>query len=912
MKFLLNFIILLFLSHSLFATHYRAGEISFVNLRDANGNPTLTYKIFVTTYTKFNGPDAPLADRCQLVLRIGTNGDTILMNRINGAPATIGGSCAGKPAGVTLNSNEFKMNVYEIDTPYTFVAGGAYRLFVTDKNRVAGVSNIPNSVDEPFTLEALLDLTFSNFNDNSSPVFTNPPLDKACNFKCFYHNPGAVDPDGDSLAYFIDTCRGVNLIKIPGYILPNNISILSDGTFSWCTPTNSGIYNYAIRVEEYRKRNGKYVRIGYIIRDFQVDVGNCLNNPPSIMVTDTCVAAGTKIIKKVKATDSENNFIRMRASGTPFKFNPSATFTTTVSVSGSATSEFVWQTKCDQVRREPYTIVVRAIDDSNPDSLTRYESFNIQIIGTAIRNLAATTQGSKVRLTWDKPLCAIAKSNSNSNGITGYNIYRKLGCDSFKFDPCSRSIDPTSNYTLVGKTNSVNILNFVDDDNGVGLKFNQSYSYFVVPIYFDGAASSISKQVCVILARNVPSLINVDVTKTGTTNGEIFVRWLRPLTGGNGNLDTLLFPGPYKFQLIRFDASVANDLGTIVKTVSQPFFKSIKNLSDTTFTDLGIDTKNKQFKYRVDFFATPSNVPIGNSNEATSTYLTLRGNNKKLILNWKFNVPWDNYQYFVYQEVAPNSFTLLDTTNQTSDTIFNLVNGSNYCYRVVCKGRYNDILITYDSLINASQTACGMPNDLEAPCNLNVKLLADCEASTLSIGYSFENGDCDTLDVLKFKLWRSATDTGKFVVLDSVFGNSIRQILYVNKESLAGCYAVTAVDSTLNEHAIKNKICIENCDYKFELPNIFTPNTDATNDLFTPINKDVRFVNKLDFKIFDRWGLLVYETNDILINWDGVNQKSKQKCSDGVYFYIGNATIGRLKGNEVKKLTGFIHLQRGN
>ncbi len=46
---------------------------------------------------------------------------------------------------------------------------------------------------------------------------------------------------------------------------------------------------------------------------------------------------------------------------------------------------------------------------------------------------------------------------------------------------------------------------------------------------------------------------------------------------------------------------------------------------------------------------------------------------------------------------------------------------------------------------------------------------------------------------------------------------------------LAGCYAVSAIDSFENESAFSAKICVDNC-IMYELPNVFTPNGDGIND----------------------------------------------------------------------------------
>jgi OOP family OmpA-OmpF porin len=61
------------------------------------------------------------------------------------------------------------------------------------------------------------------------------------------------------------------------------------------------------------------------------------------------------------------------------------------------------------------------------------------------------------------------------------------------------------------------------------------------------------------------------------------------------------------------------------------------------------------------------------------------------------------------------------------------------------------------------------------------------------------------------------------------------------------------------------------------MPNVFTPNGDQINDLFIPREKHNIRLGML--KIFNRWGMEVFETNNIYDGWDGDN------CSEGVYYW---------------------------
>jgi gliding motility-associated-like protein len=66
------------------------------------------------------------------------------------------------------------------------------------------------------------------------------------------------------------------------------------------------------------------------------------------------------------------------------------------------------------------------------------------------------------------------------------------------------------------------------------------------------------------------------------------------------------------------------------------------------------------------------------------------------------------------------------------------------------------------------------------------------------------------------------------------------------------------------------------------VPNVFTPNNDNTNDLFTVKSKGI---NTLDAEIYDRWGLKLFEWHTVSGGWDG-RSTSGVPASDGTYFYI--------------------------
>lgn len=68
----------------------------------------------------------------------------------------------------------------------------------------------------------------------------------------------------------------------------------------------------------------------------------------------------------------------------------------------------------------------------------------------------------------------------------------------------------------------------------------------------------------------------------------------------------------------------------------------------------------------------------------------------------------------------------------------------------------------------------------------------------------------------------------------------------------------------------------------FRIPNAFTPNNDSDNDFFTvAIQGDVEIV---DFKIYNRWGQIVYDNDSNEVGWDGMYNGNP--APSDVYVYV--------------------------
>ncbi len=65
------------------------------------------------------------------------------------------------------------------------------------------------------------------------------------------------------------------------------------------------------------------------------------------------------------------------------------------------------------------------------------------------------------------------------------------------------------------------------------------------------------------------------------------------------------------------------------------------------------------------------------------------------------------------------------------------------------------------------------------------------------------------------------------------------------------------------------------------MPNVFTPNGDGSNDHLIPFGKSEITGGQLD--VYNRWGELVFSTDDLDQGWDGTAHG--KPCPDGSYFY---------------------------
>lgn len=872
------------------ATHNRAGEITY---RWLGG---LTYEVRITTYTR----SCDLcADRCELTINWG-DGQTQVLPRANGNSIR----CAGANArdGVIIDpANEIRKNVYV--GQHTYAATGAYTVFFEDANRNAGINNIINSDQVPFYVESEVFIA-PGLGANSSPILTNPPVERGCLNKRFEHNAGAFDPDGDSLSYRLVLSRTnngdpISTIYDPQYVQDSIKIDLLDGTLIWDAPRNVGQFNFAFEIIEWRKNaQGRYTKIGYVTRDLQVDIEDCGNNPPVVEpVGPFCVLAGETLNFNVRATDPDGDDLDLEAFGGPFAVNSPADpffFTGPTPLTGN----FNWDTECQHVRRSPYQLTFKATDLPSDPFETRLSDLyttEVRVIAPGPQNPSAAASPGEIRLNWERSPCA---------GAIGYKIFRRESLFGYVPDSCETGVPAYTGYVLLD-SNRAGILDtsYVDRDS---LQLGVEYCYMVTAYWADEAESQASLEFCASLPLSLPLMTKVDVESTDPANGSIGVDWVAP-----PELDSSLNPPPYRYVLQRATGLTGTNFQTLA---------SFNGLNNTGFRDENLDTENEAYRYRVIFRSGPSLDSVGPSNTASSIYLQTRGVDEAVELSMQNFTPWQNYRYVIYRE-NPLGSGIFDSIAESFRPFYRdtgLVNGETYCYRSEAYGRYsgNDSLPA--PLFNRSQINCATARDTIAPCTPIFFLNTACP-DTLYFSWQQPTDPGCSDDVARYNIYYRPFDGsfGSEPVL-TFTGQGDSTVKFVNDADLAGCFAMTASDDAgndpngmANESPLSPEVCVENC-FNLELPNVFTPNNDGLSDRFLPLN-----FNQLEFltiDIYNRWGVRVYQALSLEEfaeqGWDGTVASSGEPAAEGVYYYVCRYRPKAANQPREQSLTGFVHLFR--
>jgi gliding motility-associated-like protein len=247
----------------------------------------------------------------------------------------------------------------------------------------------------------------------------------------------------------------------------------------------------------------------------------------------------------------------------------------------------------------------------------------------------------------------------------------------------------------------------------------------------------------------------------------------------------------------------------------------------------------------------------------------------------------------------PLTVNLTNTTPNTQNCTWNLGNGAtlnecdNLSYTFQNPGCF-DISLTTDSPNGCSNTLtltdliCAYPTPV-ADFSLSTTEIVEGD-NTIYIQNTSSGG-------IEY-IWNYGDETG-----DTLYNPESHTYAGTLQES----YLITLI-------AISNQGCIDSTsqlirvsdDLVFFAPNTFIPNEDGLNDIWIPVFSSGFNIENYELNIYNRWGQLVFITEDYLQGWDG--KFNDAIVQDGVYTFKITFRNAKDKINQIH--TGHINLVR--
>jgi gliding motility-associated-like protein len=151
---------------------------------------------------------------------------------------------------------------------------------------------------------------------------------------------------------------------------------------------------------------------------------------------------------------------------------------------------------------------------------------------------------------------------------------------------------------------------------------------------------------------------------------------------------------------------------------------------------------------------------------------------------------------------------------------------------------------------------------------------------TLTVFVEYPVLTYDTLNICLDEAATLVADTGQSYSYVWSSGETTQSVT----KTEAGDYYVDI--SVPGEVCLKTQnfhLVVDTCYVPLTLPNVFTPDGDGINDYWQPFV--IGNFDEFEILVYNRWGTMVYTTDDPAFMWDGKNTGGNL-VSDGVYYYI--------------------------
>ena len=861
------FIFLFFMMSNSYASHIIGGDIYY----DYLGNNQ--YRFFITLYRDCNSSGAQYDD--PLALTIYKANNVFFQNILVPFPGSVvlpinfNNPCATPPSNVCVERAIYTAVVTLPPTP------GGYDVSYQRCCRGPNITNLLFPDDTGITLTSHVPGSDTGFTANSSPRFTNYPPVLLCNNDELIFNHAATDPDGDQLVYSLvtpwsgasSTTPQPTQSPAPPYFPVqwnggtfNATQPLGAGSSTVIDPTTGvlivnpnmiGLYVVGVCVKEYR--NG--VLVGQTIRDFLFRVFDCN------IVMQALLPLQTQLPTFVSYCQGLNvQFVNNSYGGTSYAWNFGVP-----NITSDVSTQFA----------PNYTF-------PSPGN------YNVQLI---VNPGMPCTDTAYMNVIVNNPL-SVSWSAQDSLCILGNNfdfianVSNPSASLNWFLDPSASQTSGTGNslFNITFSTPGYHKIEVIADDGFCQISYVDSVFIFDLP------TSIITVP---------PQVECLGFTVPFGNNSSSAVNYLWDFSLGSNSVGqsiattpTFTFPAPglYTVQLIASSYSTCSDTSEVQVTINEPFVMSISH-SDSLCIDETFD-----------FFATvsgPSNATFQwefgiHANPNTSSSISVQGLSytQSGAMPVYFIGQYDNCIDTVSSNVQIFGHANIDfmfiNTLQCAPSLAQFVNLSQ-----------SDVPTQYLWNFDDGNTSTAVnPNHIYlTPGNYSVGL-------TLNQLY----GCMDTLYLMKQDLVTvNPSPTAGFMVnpekidvcqntvsfFDQSIGATNYQYVFDNREYTSNLASFThdyvnsgsdyPIQIVSNQFGCKDSarrtVMVE--PFSIYIPNSFIPDQNNRNELFIPVT--YFDVVAWDFGIYNRWGEVIFQTDDLSQAWDG--KLNGVMCQDGLYSY---------------------------
>jgi gliding motility-associated-like protein len=374
---------------------------------------------------------------------------------------------------------------------------------------------------------------------------------------------------------------------------------------------------------------------------------------------------------------------------------------------------------------------------------------------------------------------------------------------------------------------------------------------------------------------NSNAVCSITLSADVTSDTQVDLDWSRPLspTGGKPQndlyKDELNCPaGPSCFNLLTLSSPTARTHTFDGLKCSSIFTFQVINVYPVNIGG-GVTTNVEIISNKVNIDPATTAKPPKPTFPAVASYAA-DINVNEVNFNITFENPADRKSaYNFYRSVGGTSdFTLIGTStdNRFIDTNVN-PDKENYCYKYT----YFDVC---GNESEQSDAYCTIFLTSNSPTQLDWTLyLIPNIATTSQVAYTIEFID--------------ANGAISAVAKTNDLSESVAAIINGIDASKVSFRVVATQVATLPSGIPFPFTSLSNI-YTFNLPaaafipSAFTPNNDGINDIFVP---ELRFVQSGTMIIYDRWGSIVFETDNLSTGWDGTEASGSRLAPVGTYTY---------------------------